>query len=94
MRRLLTWIVVTIGIAALVRRLRRRNQQDEAAVVAEEAEDDPADELRRKLAVSRSDEAVDEEPPAPEASVGERRAGVHEEGRSALEEMRGTDTGA
>ena len=93
MRRLLTWIVVTIGIAALVRRLRRRNQQDEASAM-EEAEDDPADELRRKLAVSRSDDAVDEEPPAPEASVGERRESVHEEGRSALEEMRGTDTEA
>ena len=91
MRRLLTWIVVTIGIAALVRRLRRRKQQDEAADFGE-AEDDPADELRRKLAVSRSDEAADERPPASEASVGERRASVHDEGRSALEEMRGTDT--
>ena len=88
MRRLLTWIVVTIGIAALVRRLRRRNQQDEA--VLGEAEDDPADELRRTLADSRSDD----EPPAPAASVGERRSSVHEEGRSTLEEMRGTDTEA
>ena len=93
MRRLLAWIVVTIGIAALVRRLRRRNQQD-GATSFEEAEDDPADELRRKLAVSRSDESVEEQPPAPEASVGERRASVHEEGRSTLEEMRGTDTEA
>ncbi len=53
MRRLVTWVVVTLGIAAIVRRLRRRGQQDEIAPAADE-EDDPADELRRKLAETRS----------------------------------------
>jgi len=93
MRRLLTWVVVTLGIAAIVRRLRRRGQVDETtAPVADQ--DDPADELRQKLAESRSDEPPAEEPPAaPEASVEDRRADVHEQGRSTLDEMREpTDT--
>ena len=93
MRRLLTWVVVTLGIAAIVRRLRRRGQVDETtAPVADQ--DDPADELRQKLAESRSDEPPVEEPPAaPEASVEDRRADVHEQGRSTLDDMREpTDT--
>lgn len=92
MRRLLTWIVVTLGIAAIARRLRKRGQADEAPAPA--AEEDPADELRQKLAESRSDEPPAEEPPVtPEASVEERRADVHEQGRSALDQMREpTDT--
>jgi hypothetical protein len=55
------------------------------------AEDDPADELRRKLAESRAED----EPAAsaPPVSVEERRAEVHGQGRSALEEMRETDEG-
>ena len=83
MRRLLKWVVVTIGIAALVRWLRRRGQA-EAPPPAEEA-DDPAGDLRRKLAETRTEEA--ETPPAPEATVEERRIEVHEEGRSAIDEM-------
>ena len=97
MRRLLTWLVVSLGIAALIRRLRRSRQEPEvvapagpaaapAAPVETAAEDDPADELRRKLAESR-----DDEPAADATSVEERRADVHDEGRAALEEMRGTD---
>src|SRR5262245_17789309 len=97
MRRLLTWLVVSLGIAALIRRLRRSRQEpeveapaapDPAPVAPTEAPavDDPADELRRKLAESR-----DDEPPADAASVEERRADVHDEGRAALEEMRGSD---
>ena len=69
MRRLLKWVVVTIGIAALVRWLRRRGQA-EAPPPAEEAET----------------------PPAPEATVEERRTEVHEEGRSAIDEMRGASS--
>jgi hypothetical protein len=98
MRRLLTWLVVSLGIAALIRRLRRSRQEPEveapagpaaapAAPVEAPAEDDPADELRRKLADSRDDEPA----AADAASVEERRADVHDEGRAALEEMRGTD---
>jgi hypothetical protein len=89
MRRLLTWIVVTLGIAAVVRRLRRRDQAEEPAAPAAK-HDDPADELRQKLAESRADEAPAAEPPvSPEASVEERRASVHEEGRATVDEMRG-----
>ena len=92
MRRLLTWLVVTLGIAAIARRLRKRSQAEETAVPV--AEENPADELRQKLAESRAEEAPSAEPPAPsEASVEERRAEVHDQGRSALDEMREpTDT--
>jgi hypothetical protein len=91
MRRLLTWVVVSLGIAAIARRLRKRGQQDENAPAR--TEDDPADELRRKLAESRSDEetAVAEPPASPETSVEERRANVHDEGRATLDEMRKPD---
>jgi hypothetical protein len=87
-RRLLTWIVVTLGIAAVVRRLRKRGRADET-VEPVAGTQDPADELRQKLAESRSEEPPAAEPPvSPEASVEERRADVHEQGRSALDEMR------
>jgi flagellar biosynthesis/type III secretory pathway M-ring protein FliF/YscJ len=97
MRRLLTWLVVSLGIAALIRRLRRSSRQAESAPAAEEAaapaaEDDPADELRRKLAESRAED----EPASvasPPVTVEERRAEIHGQGRSALEEMRETDEG-
>lgn len=90
MRRLLTWLVVTLGIAEIVRRLRRRGRQGaEAEPAPPRAEDDPADELRRKLAESRSEDELAEPPTSPpEATVEERRAEVHDEGRSALDEMR------
>jgi hypothetical protein len=96
-RRFLTWIVVTLGIAALVRRLRSRSQADEITTAPV---GDPADELRRKLEQSRAEEAaMPGSAPAPEpeptakveATVEERRASVHEQGRSTLNEMRGPD---
>jgi hypothetical protein len=113
MRKLLTWVVVTLGIAALIRKLRRRGTEPEpvpglspqpepaSAEPADQPESpqpgsaqpgsaepdglDPADELRQKLAESRSEEAT---PPTPApGSVEERRAEVHEQGRAALDEM-------
>jgi hypothetical protein len=91
MRRLITWIVVTLGIAAIVKRLRRRGQPEELAPVAED--EDPADELRRKLAESRTEEGADTgEPAAPsDLGVDARRANVHDEGRATLDEMREPD---
>jgi len=100
MRKLLTWVVVTIGIAALIRKLRRRGREAEPMpgltppaepVSAEPADQpgsaDPADELRQKLAESRAEDAPSA-PSAPEqGSVEERRAEVHEQGRAALDEM-------
>ena len=93
MRRLLTWAVVSLGIAELLRRLKRRIDEPGEAPAEAPAEavetpaDDPADELRRKLAESRADEEV-AEPPVSADTVEERRAGVHEQGNAAVEEMR------
>ena len=88
MRKLLTWLLVTLGIAALIRRL-RRGKSEPASVEPPTADQaaDPADELRRKLDESRAPEPVAEAPAEPEA-VDERRADVHEQGRAAVDEMR------
>ncbi len=96
-RRLLTWAVVTLGIAAVARRLRRRGRShdgasDDAAAPADEAgaDEDPAEELRRRLAASRAGDEAEAGSPASAApaTADERRAGVHEQGRAALDEMR------
>jgi len=94
MRKLLTWIVVTVGIAALVRKLRRRGQGRESGgesgggPTSEPEGEDPAEELRRKLASSREEASVaTEDLPEPEVTVEERRADVHEQGRAAIDEM-------
>jgi hypothetical protein len=87
-RRLVVWIAVTVGLAALVRRLRRRHDTPstgleapaETPPAAGADANDPAEELRRKLQETR-----DDEPAA--ATLGERRADVHDEGRAALDEM-------
>jgi len=85
MRKLATWIVVTLGIAALLHHLKRRRAAAEPVPTIVPAAD-PADELRRKLADSRTEGAASEA--VPEASVSERRAEVHDEARAALDEMR------
>ena len=92
-RRLLKWIVVTIGIAALVRWFRRRRAETDVTAPVLPAQDDPAEELRRKLAESRDADESDEPSETPEASVDERRADVHEQGRAALDEMKPSDEG-
>jgi hypothetical protein len=90
MRKLITWLLVTLGIAALVRKLRRHEEAVEPAPVTVPP-GDPADELRRKLAETRSDEPEAAAPTAAEPSVEDRRADAHEQGRAALEEMQPTD---
>jgi hypothetical protein len=87
MRRRLTWLLVTLGIAALIRRLRRSKEPE----LETHETDDPADELRRKLAESRSDEEDAPSPESPDDTVEERRADVHQEGRAALDEMRDSE---
>jgi hypothetical protein len=87
-RRRLAWLLVSLGIAALVRRLRRHKDAPEPSSTAAPSVD-PADELRRKLAETRPAGAAPEA--APEGAVAERRAEVHDEGRAALEEMRSRD---
>jgi hypothetical protein len=79
------------GIAAYRLWRRRPQAASEPAVPAEP--DARADELREKLAESRTAEPVAgpvvDEPPAPEPeSPEERRQRVHEEGRAALDEMK------
>ena len=87
MRKRLTWLLVTLGIAALVRRLKRRDEHAEPASVASPT-GDPAEELRRKLAESRSGEEGESAASTPETTVEERRAEVHDHGRAALDDMR------
>jgi hypothetical protein len=60
MRKLITWILVTIGIAALVRKLRSKGKAAEAEAPPAAAAADPADELRQKLASSRDPEPAAE----------------------------------
>jgi len=90
-RKLLKWIVVTIGITALARWFKRRGGETEVAVTSEPETADPAEELRRKLAESREADEPDTSAEAPEAGVDERRADVHEQGRAALDEMKPSD---
>jgi hypothetical protein len=87
-RTVLRFVVVTLGIAALVRWLRRRSETRRPAPA--EPFEDPADELRRKLAESR---AIHEEPAPsePSSSVEQRRSEVHAQGRAALSEMTSSD---
>jgi hypothetical protein len=96
MRRLVTWGLVTLGIAALARRWRHRRgglgaeQQPPAPAATVE---DPAGELRRKLAETRSQDDSSTAEVVPDATVADRRAEVHDEGRAALEEMRSRQAG-
>ena len=97
MRKLLTWIVVTVGIAALARKLRQRNVIDEPQVDEPQPApevDDPADELRRKLADTREGESSGGEAAVTaEATIEERRSDVHEQGRAAIDEMQRSTEG-
>lgn len=84
-RKLLTWSVVTLGVAAVVRKLRGRR---DALEVETPLEDDPAEELRRKLAETREDEMpTPGMPPGPEPTLDEQRAEVHERARAAIGDM-------
>jgi hypothetical protein len=89
-RRLIKIALVALGIRAFLRWRKRRQEEREMIPAAPGEDADPADELRQKLAESREDEpAASSEPPA--AEVAERRAEVHEQGRSALDQMKSTD---
>ena len=94
MRKLIKIALVALGIRALLRWWKRRRAAAELTTAPPPP--DPADQLRQKLAESRGDDAVeldeaDDEPI--EASVTDRRAEVHEQGRAALDEMKTTDEG-
>jgi hypothetical protein len=98
MRRLTAWIGGAVGGIAAYRLLRRRSQPAPEPSPADT--DARAEELRAKLAETRTVEPVVEdapaepaaevtveEPPEPE-SPDERRRQVHEEGRAAVDEMK------
>ena len=78
MKRLFAWLAGAAGGAAAYRALKRK-----PATVAE----DPAEELRAKLAESRTE--PEPEPPAEPLDPDARRREVHEQGRAAIDELRG-----
>ena len=89
-----------VGGLAAYRWLRRRPQVAAEPMPEPPPTEDPAEELRAKLAESRTAETVvvDEPPPEPVAEEEpavdpeDRRRRVHEEGRSTLDEMRSDGT--
>ena len=91
MRKLIKIALIALGIRALLRWWKRRRGEAELGTAAPPP--DPADQLRQKLAESRSDDTVElEQTDEPiEASVADRRAEVHEQGRAALDEMKTPD---
>jgi hypothetical protein len=92
MRKLLKWVIVTVGIAALVRWWKRR--ESEPAVTAPPAPaNEPAEDLRRKLDESREASEPEDAPEPVAETVDERRADVHDQGRAALDEMKPSDEG-
>ncbi len=84
MRRLFTWVAGAAGGLAAYRAVTRRKPVSDAVP----AELDPVQELRAKLAEARSEpEPVVAEPAGPD-DPDARRRDVHDQARSALDEMR------
>jgi hypothetical protein len=92
-RKLVKIGLVVLGIRAFLRWRASRRRQTEAATASAPPAPDPADELRRKLAESRAEDGGDDAPAAPEATVAERRAEVHQQARAAVDEMTPSDEG-
>ena len=90
MRKLIKLALVALGIRAFLHWRKSRKEAQGSAPTADAAAD-PADELRRKLAESRDDVVPEEVEEPPAASVSDRRAEVHEQGRATLDEMKSTD---
>jgi hypothetical protein len=85
MRRSFAWLAWGSGALFAFRWLRLRRRKHEAPAA------DPAEELRRKLDESRTDEAQDEPQPPPEQpppSTDQRRREVHDRARASIEQMR------
>ena len=82
MRRFAAGIGLAMGLRWLFRRFRGTPAVEPLAAA------DPAEELKRKLAESRSPEP---EAPAsePAAALDDRRRAVHDRARAAIDEMRG-----
>ena len=84
MRRLIKLAIMALATRVFLRWWKGRKESSARSAQATPAED-PADELRRKLAVSREDEPAVEATPT--EAVADRRNDVHEQGRAALDEM-------
>lgn len=78
MRRLITWVAGAAGGLAAYRAATRHKTEP---IPVDGPELDPAQELRAKLAETRTDERGPEGPD-------DRRRAVHEQARAALDEMR------
>jgi hypothetical protein len=89
-RKLIKLAIVALGIRAFMH-WRKRRRADADLTEPQPATADPADELRQKLAETRTEDAVEDAPAAPDATVEDRRAEVHEEGRAALDDMKSSD---
>jgi hypothetical protein len=89
-RRLIKIALVALGIRALLR-WRKRRQAESATLSEAPPAADPADELRQKLAESRTEDTAEAAPQAPDATVEDRRADVHEQGRATLDAMKSPD---
>jgi hypothetical protein len=89
-RKLIKLAIVALGIHAF-RRWRKSRKDGQAGAPTAEPAADPADELRQKLAESRDDVVPEEVDEPPAASVSDRRAEVHEQGRATLDEMKSPD---
>jgi hypothetical protein len=104
--RRLGWIGGVVGGLVALRWLRRGPRVAAEPVPEPTPAEDPGEELRAKLAESRTAEPapeVDETPPEPVAeeepaaepeSPEDRRRQVHEEGRAALDEMKSDHEGS
>ena len=95
MRKLIKIALVALGIRALLRWRKRRRAEQELDAGQPQSPPDPADELRQKLAESRAEEGtVEPEAEAPaDATVEDRRAEVHAQGRATVDEMKPSDEG-
>ncbi len=93
MRKLLKLVLVALGIRAFLqwRKGRRTGIDVGEPPLRGPSTSDPAEELRRKLAESREDEAAEPSPPV--ANVEDRRSDVHAQGRATLDEMSSPDEG-
>jgi hypothetical protein len=93
-RKLVKLALIALGIRALWQwRARRRAEASAVTAAPPSGSADPADELRRKLAASRDDEAVGEAAATHEVAVEDRRTDVHEQARATLDDMKSADEG-
>jgi hypothetical protein len=93
-KRLYAWLAGIAGGAAVYRAFRRQPSVTPAVappVAPPAVGPDPADELKAKLAEARSGGEAPATGAAPDSDVEARRRSVHEQARSAIDEMQGSD---